>query len=258
MKYWNELDGSTLLNKIFSKPIKIGKIALFSLRIENDQPSINLGFDIPEFPDILPEKWKNKGYNTCRIGITCNEISNLKIHNLPTHEIFALEIKNDNTHFKLEAKSKSAIITFSAKFVSLNGPSVYINGPDDYYFGPKMKLKPSLPIIQGLLFTYSFENIRDEERELRIKSTNVNDSAELGKLFDTLTKPEFAEYKQEEREWHINTLKHFLSTDETFESVSYLFDTYFKDEITDKRNFMKVLLDRLIKYNEEIIERDQK
>ena len=55
MKYWNELEGSTFLNKIYSKPIEIGKIALFSLRIENYQPSINLGFDIPEFPDILPE-----------------------------------------------------------------------------------------------------------------------------------------------------------------------------------------------------------
>ena len=134
MKYWNELDGSTFLNKIFSKPVEIGKIALFSLRIENDQPSINLGFDIPEFPDILPEKWKNKGYNTCRIGIDCNEISNLKIHNLPIHEIFALEINNENANFNLQVKSKSALITFSAKLVSLNGPSVYINGSDDYYF----------------------------------------------------------------------------------------------------------------------------
>ncbi|WP_040268148.1 hypothetical protein [Pseudomonas rhodesiae] len=121
-----------------------------------------------------------------------------------------------------------------------------------------MKFKPSLPIIQGLLFTYSFENTRDEERELRIKSINVNDSAELGKLFDMFTNPEFTEYKQEEREWHINTLKYFLSTDETFESVFYLFDTYFKDEIIDKRNFMKVLLDRLTKYNEEIKEQKSK
>lgn len=121
-----------------------------------------------------------------------------------------------------------------------------------------MKFKPSLPIIQGLLFTYSFENTRDEERELRIKSINVNDSAELGKLFDMFTNPEFAEYKQEEREWHINTLKYFLSTDETFESVFYLFDTYFKDEIIDKRNFMKVLLDSLTKYNEEIKEQKSK
>ncbi|MCK6186769.1 Imm50 family immunity protein [Pseudomonas sp. EYE_354] len=134
MKHWNELDGSVFFNKIFSTPIEIGKIALFSLRIENDQPCIGMGFDIPEFPDNLPEKWKNKGFNTCRIGITCNEIKDLQIRNIPMHEIFSVKIKKDNNHFTFEAISNSASIIFKANFISLSGPSVYINGPDDYYF----------------------------------------------------------------------------------------------------------------------------
>lgn len=101
MKYWNELDGSILLSKIFSHPIEIGKIALFSLRVENDQPCIGIGFDIPEFPDNLPEKWKNKGYNMCRLGITCNDIDNLKILNIPAQELFTVKInkKNRLLHF---------------------------------------------------------------------------------------------------------------------------------------------------------------
>ncbi|PMX07232.1 Imm50 family immunity protein, partial [Pseudomonas sp. GW460-12] len=103
MKHWNELDGSIFFSKIFSLPIKIGKIALFSLRIENDQPCVGLGFDIPEFPDKLPEKWKNKGYNTCRIGITCNEIEDLKIQNIPIHKEFFVTIEKQNNHFKFKA-----------------------------------------------------------------------------------------------------------------------------------------------------------
>jgi len=75
MKYWNVLDESIFFRKIFSRPIEIDKIALFSLQIENDQPSQGLGFDISESPDNLPEKWKNKGFNTCRVGITCSSIS---------------------------------------------------------------------------------------------------------------------------------------------------------------------------------------
>ncbi|WP_244886026.1 Imm50 family immunity protein [Pseudomonas marginalis] len=85
MKYWNELDNSIFLSKTFSRPVETKKIALFSLRIENDQPCIGMGFDIPGLPNFLPEKWKNKGYNMCRIGITCNEIKNLKILNIPAH-----------------------------------------------------------------------------------------------------------------------------------------------------------------------------
>jgi hypothetical protein len=134
MKHWNELDGSIFFSKLFSSPVEIGKIALFSITIENDQPSIDMGFDIPEFPDDLPEKWRNKGYNMCRVGLTCNDIDNLKILNIPAHEVFTARIKRVSNHFTFEAISDSASITFNAKFISLKGPSVYINGPDDYYF----------------------------------------------------------------------------------------------------------------------------
>ncbi|PMX07121.1 hypothetical protein, partial [Pseudomonas sp. GW460-12] len=114
-----------------------------------------------------------------------------------------------------------------------------------------MKHLPKLSILRSLLFTYNIENLDDSEREIFIASKNINNDKELAELFDTLTKPEFIKYKKHEREWHINTIRHFLNTDENFESVFYLFDTYFNDEITDKRQFMKVLLDCLDKYNAE-------
>lgn len=134
MKYWNELDGSIFFGKIFSQPIAIDRIALFSMRIDNDQPCVGLGFDIPEFPDQLPEKWKNKGYNTCRTGLICHNIKELKVQNIPAHEVFKVEIKKHNDHFEFHATSENASIEFKARFISLSDPNVYINGPDDYYF----------------------------------------------------------------------------------------------------------------------------
>jgi Immunity protein 50 len=134
MKYWNELDGSIFFGKIFSQPIAIDRIALFSMRIDNDQPCVGLGFDIPEFPDQLPEKWKNKGYNTCRTGLICHNIKELKVQNIPAHEVFKVEIKKHNDHFEFHATSENASIGFKARFISLSDPNVYINGPDDYYF----------------------------------------------------------------------------------------------------------------------------
>ena len=134
MKYWNDLDGSIFFNKLFSSSIEIGKIALFSIRIENDQPCIGMGFDIPEFPDNLPEKLKNKGYNMCRLGLTFYEIKDLKISNIPAHEVFTVNINKDSDYFTFEAVSDNASIKFNAKFISLKDPNVYINGPDDYYF----------------------------------------------------------------------------------------------------------------------------
>lgn len=58
-------------------------------------------------------------------------------------------------------------------------------------------------------------------------------------------------YKHDERHWHIETLEHFLATEENFESVFYLFDTHFNDEILEKRKFMKTLLESLLIYDKE-------
>lgn len=88
MKYWNELDTNIFFEKIFTQPVEIGEITIFSLQIDNDRPSLGIGFDIPEFPDSLPEKWKNKGYNVCRLGIDCYGISDLKILNIPIRDTF--------------------------------------------------------------------------------------------------------------------------------------------------------------------------
>lgn len=115
-----------------------------------------------------------------------------------------------------------------------------------------MRTKPSLPILRGLLFTYCIENTKNLEREEIISSKNINDENELSELFHTLTKPEFFSYREDEQHWFIETIEHYLSTDEDFESVFHLFDTYFEDEIIDKRNFMKVLLDCLKLYRLEL------
>ena len=60
MNFWNELEGSTFFNKVFSKSIPIDSIELFSVIIDNNRPSITIEFDIPELPDNAPEKWKKK------------------------------------------------------------------------------------------------------------------------------------------------------------------------------------------------------
>lgn len=114
-----------------------------------------------------------------------------------------------------------------------------------------MKFEPCLSITQGLLFNYCTESSQDLETQAYITSKNVNNEQELIELFEKLTRPGFIKYKSNERRWHINTLQHYLATEENFESVFYLFDTYFTDEISDKRKFMKVLLESLLSYDAE-------
>ncbi|WP_421556861.1 hypothetical protein [Pseudomonas kitaguniensis] len=111
-----------------------------------------------------------------------------------------------------------------------------------------MKRKPSLSIIQGLLFTYNIENTDDLERETFIASKDVNDDKELAELFDELTKPEFLSYTKPEQDWFIESIEHYLFTKDSFDSVFTSMATYFDDPVADQINFMRVLVNRLKHY----------
>ncbi|MGY4640616.1 hypothetical protein [Pseudomonas sp. TE24901] len=108
-----------------------------------------------------------------------------------------------------------------------------------------MKFKPSLSIIQGLLFTYCTENFHDPVKEALITSINVNDEQELTELFDELTKPEFLLYTEPDQEWFISSIEHFLSADNTFDAVFKTMATYFSEPVIDQKKFMQTLLSRL-------------
>ncbi len=81
----------------------------------------------------------------------------------------------------------------------------------------------------------------------------MNTSKKLSELFEALTKPEFTSYTKADQDWFISALKYYLATDDNFDSTFYLFDTYFDDEISDQRQFMKALLKYLTRYQAEVI-----
>jgi len=102
--------------------------------------------------------------------------------------------------------------------------------------------------IRGLLFVFDIENTHDLEREEIIVSKNVNDNKELAELFDILLRPEFFIYSEQERISLIETLSYFLEVGNSFDEVFSKVDTYFDDDVKDQRQFMKVLLGCLGRY----------
>jgi len=130
MKFWNNLDNTIFFNRVFTCPVEIGEIALFSLKIDNDRPKIILEFDIQELPDSPPEKWVKSGFNTCRIGISCAGLTDLEIKNIPNANPLKMVIIKQQNFFSVDARSATSSIKFKAKYVSLCGPSVYFCDPD--------------------------------------------------------------------------------------------------------------------------------
>lgn len=112
-----------------------------------------------------------------------------------------------------------------------------------------MKRTPSMSAIRGLLFTYDIENTDDLERESLISSKNINIEEELIELFDELTKPEFLSYTKPEQERFIESIEHYLATNDNFDAAFKTMATYFSEPVTDQRAFMRTLLDRLKQYS---------
>lgn len=127
MKYWNELDGSIFFNKVFSAPVAIGLVRLFAITIDNNTHNVTLEFDIPELPNMSPEKWKKNGFNTCRIGISISNIKGLYIKNIPTKENLITTISKLENGYTVQLSNKKSLIKFIAQHIMLCGPSVYIN-----------------------------------------------------------------------------------------------------------------------------------
>jgi hypothetical protein len=114
-----------------------------------------------------------------------------------------------------------------------------------------MKPKPSMVVLRSLLFVFDIENTRNEEREEIIVSKDVNDDRELTELFDILLRPDFYVYRQDERQWFIDTLEYYLDAGDSFDEVFTRIDTYFDSEVEDQRRFMQVLLGCLRRYQSE-------
>lgn len=130
MNFWNDLDGSSFFNRIFTSQIPIGEVTLFSLNIDNCRPLIILEFDIKEYPEAPPVKWKQSGFNTCRIGLNCSNIEELLINNIPTKKNLNISISNEGNSYRIRAVNDESTIEFTTKHPLLCGPSAYLNSPE--------------------------------------------------------------------------------------------------------------------------------
>ncbi|MCW1244189.1 immunity 50 family protein [Pseudomonas sp. SAICEU22] len=125
MIFWNNLERSIFFNKIFSSPIPIGEIELASLTIDNNIPTIILEFDISEYPDAPPQKWKQAGFNICRIGLNCGTPQKTKIINIPTNDKLIVQITQQQDSFLIQASNDTSLIELETKHLLLCGPSAY-------------------------------------------------------------------------------------------------------------------------------------
>lgn len=102
--YWNEIEGSILFNKVFSKYVEVNEIDIFDIKIDREAATLIICFDlVNELPDNPPPKWV-KGYNRCRCGINCSGVKFLKIEGMSTDMPAKIEIQKNTPHSEVIIK----------------------------------------------------------------------------------------------------------------------------------------------------------
>ncbi|SHF25357.1 Imm50 family immunity protein [Vibrio gazogenes] len=125
--YWNELDGTILLSKVFSNPVKVEKIDLMDFCVKRDGPTIIIRFDlIGQVPDLPPKKWGN--FNRCQCGINCSGVYNLLVKNIKCSMVCNVEISlGDQNKIHLFSEDGDVEISFHCEHIQFTGPNVYLS-----------------------------------------------------------------------------------------------------------------------------------
>ncbi|WP_027922051.1 hypothetical protein [Pseudomonas sp. URMO17WK12:I12] len=114
-----------------------------------------------------------------------------------------------------------------------------------------MKFEPDVSILPGLLFVFDIDYPHEESVLDEICSTDVNDPIALSRIMDLVLKPTYQRFLEDEQQWHVNTLRHFLDKGESFKSVLEKRSFLFSDEVVDGREFMRILYLCLMRYQRE-------
>lgn len=126
--YWHEVEDTFLLGQVFSEPISIGSIDLFSVEMLRDGPTVRFYFDLV---DRLPNRplphWgePNVDYNRCRMGVDCFGVSQLSILGLSTQMSMKLTISKTDTIYHLSLVSEDTSIDLRCLNITLIAPTVY-------------------------------------------------------------------------------------------------------------------------------------
>lgn len=127
--YWNDLPGTELLKRVFTQPVPIEKISLFSINIGRDGPSIIIDFDlINQIPDAPPQKWTTSKFNRCRLGINCGGVKELSITGWDVENIVDVNIQCISAQkHRVCLKNDEFHLEFMCSALTISGPSVYLS-----------------------------------------------------------------------------------------------------------------------------------
>ncbi|HVX46990.1 MAG TPA: Imm50 family immunity protein [Mycobacteriales bacterium] len=103
-------------------------ITLHSVKVDLQLFSVELDFDLPEFPIDPPVKWRK--FNTVALRLRLYELSDLHIDGLPAHDVTDVLIEPDGEHFRTTVRSSGLSASVRSRWIDIGKMSAYQRIPD--------------------------------------------------------------------------------------------------------------------------------
>ncbi|ATP48305.1 hypothetical protein CR512_02650 [Pseudomonas putida] len=124
---WTEhLVDPTALKSLYGEDTPLLKgVNLHGIEIQRDGPKVLLRFDLREFPNHPPTKWKTAGFNRIQLRLLAVGVRQLQISGIQSNCMLDLNITKENGIIRLNADNGALKLEITAEHVMIDGVSAY-------------------------------------------------------------------------------------------------------------------------------------
>lgn len=125
------LTSAEFLKQIYSAPPGLSNVSIFDLRLDRDAAAMRLRFNLPEFPDNPPDKWKQSGFNRLQITPRLIDMLSISIDGWNYNVVGDLSICKELSGISLSFFGSDVKIRCSGTFLIVEKISPYHEGSLD-------------------------------------------------------------------------------------------------------------------------------
>ena len=91
---WHLLtDNPQAVSRLYTKVPPLEYVSLIGISLHNDGPVAKIEFDLPNFPDIPPDRWKKSGFNTAQLHLELFVITKFSLEGWSNQLVVDVDIR---------------------------------------------------------------------------------------------------------------------------------------------------------------------
>jgi hypothetical protein len=116
------------LREVFQgDPPLLAGVAVHTVSVDREGPTLRLRFDLPEYPANPPAKWQRSRFNTVQVELLFGAVRELSVNGVSTNVVADIEIQNGGGVI-LEMNSPTMRVSARAASVTISRMSAYLDG----------------------------------------------------------------------------------------------------------------------------------